>query len=260
MTQTTRSVPVTEIRRIGRGADAEALATATYTRLVELLERLEPEHWSAPTLCTGWTVDDIVGHLLGAAEGHASLRELLRQFRQGSRNADAFGGSDLDATNDLQVREHAHLTPGEKIAALRAIAPKAVRSRVRTPALLRRLPIPIPEVGAMPSGLPPRITLGHLNDVILTRDVLMHRIDIARAAGLDPALDDDGDRRVVADIVADWAQRHGQPVQLRLLGPAGGAYHQHAGGPRLELGADEFCLAVSGRAEGDGLLATHVLF
>lgn len=260
MTETTGHVAVTDIRRIDRGADAAALATSVYDRLLELLDRLAPDDWSRPTDCEGWTVDDVVGHLLGAAEGHASLREFVRQFRGGRRDSDRFGGSELDAMNDLQVREHAHLGPSEKIAALRMIAPAAVRTRTRTPGLLRRLPIPTPEVGAMPSGLPARITLGHLNDVILTRDVLMHRIDIARAAGLDDGLDDGADRRVVADIVAEWAERHGQPVRLDLTGPAGGTYQQHAGGPQLTLDAAEFCRVVSGRASGDGLLATHVLF
>lgn len=260
MTPTTGSLAVSDIRRIGRGDDAAALATSVYERLFELLDRLRPDDWARPTDCAGWDVDDIVGHLLGAAEGHASLREMGRQFLHGGRNAKAFGGSSLDAMNDLQVREHAPLTPEQKVAALRAIAPRAVRSRIRTPAPFRALPVPIPPVGDMPSGLPSRITLGHLNDVILTRDVLMHRIDIARAAGLDTDLDDGADRRLVADIVAEWAQRHGQPVVLHLTGPAGGVYHQRDGGRSLELDAAEFCRVVSGRATGEGLLATHVLF
>jgi uncharacterized protein (TIGR03083 family) len=260
MTQITRSTPVAEIPRIARGADAATLATSVYDALLALLDRLGPDDWARPTDCDGWDVDDVVGHLLGAAEGHASFREFLRQFRGGRRDADRLGGNYIDAMNDLQVREHAHLAPGDKVAALRRIAPAAVRARTRTPGLLRRVPVPIPPVGAMPSGLPPRITLGHLNDVILTRDVLMHRIDIARAADLEVGLDEGADRRVIADIVAEWAERHGQPVRLRLTGPAGGEYHQHDGGPQIELDAGEFCRVVSGRHDGDGLLATHVLF
>jgi uncharacterized protein (TIGR03083 family) len=260
MTPTTGSLAVSDIRRVGRGDDAATLATSVYERLFELFDRLRPDDWARPTDCEGWDVDDVVGHLLGAAAGHASLREMVRQFWHGGRNASAFGGSSLDAMNDLQVREHAALRPEQKVAALRRVAPEAVRSRVGTPTPLRALPIPIPAVGDMPSGLPPRITLGHLNDVILTRDVLMHRIDIARAAGLDAGLDDGSDRRLVADIVAEWAQRHGQPVVLHLTGPAGGDYHQGDGGPSLELDAAEFCRVVSGRATGEGLLATHVLF
>jgi uncharacterized protein (TIGR03083 family) len=260
VTQVTRSVPVTEIRPIGRGAEAAELATAAYDQLFGVLDRLAPDDWSRPTDCTAWDVDDVVGHLLGAAEGHASLPEGLRQLWRGMREKDAFAGNDLDAMNALQVREHAHLAPAQKLAALRSIAPKAVRARTRLPGLLRRIPVPLSDTGDMPSGLPSSITLGHLNEVVLTRDVFLHRIDIARAAGLDPDLRSDADRRIVADVVAEWATRHGQPVRLHLLGPAGGAYHQHEGGPSLELDTAEFCRVVSGRAPGEGLLATHVLF
>jgi uncharacterized protein (TIGR03083 family) len=33
--------------------------------LLELLERLAPEQWAAPTICPGWTVKDVALHLLG---------------------------------------------------------------------------------------------------------------------------------------------------------------------------------------------------
>jgi hypothetical protein len=44
-----------------------------------------------------------------------------------------------------------------------------------------------------------------------TRDAWVHRIDIARAAGLAPELTPGHDGRIVADIVAEWSRRHGQP-------------------------------------------------
>lgn len=31
----------------------------------ELIARIEPEQWNAPTPCTEWTVRDVVGHLVG---------------------------------------------------------------------------------------------------------------------------------------------------------------------------------------------------
>jgi len=43
-------------------------------------------------------------------------------------------------------------------------------------------------------------------------------------------------------------------------GPAGSAFVQGAGGPVIERGAVEFCRILSGRADGDGVLATKVLF
>ena len=49
---------------IARGPATE-LAAAEYARCAELFGRLEPEHWSAPTVNTGWDVRDTAGHMLG---------------------------------------------------------------------------------------------------------------------------------------------------------------------------------------------------
>ena len=70
---------VEQIQRISRGTDAREMALAAYGRLLELLERLEPEEWRAPTECPGWDVAAMVGHLIGAGKAGASVRENLRQ-------------------------------------------------------------------------------------------------------------------------------------------------------------------------------------
>lgn len=255
----TTTTTTTGARRIAH-ADAARLASHAYTRMLDLLTSLDVQDWSRPTDCTGWDVSDVVGHLIGGAKGHASLRELARQVRYGRAHRGEFGGSDMDAMNDLQVRDHAHLSPAERIAALEAIAPAAVRHRVRTPGPVGRLPIRIPVgVGSLPDALPRWITLRHLNDVVLTRDVLMHRIDIARAADRDPALDAT-DGEVVADVVAGWADAHGRPFSLVLDGPAGGTYRRGTGGEEIHTDPVTFCRTVAGRAEGTALLATPVLF
>ncbi len=241
--------------------DAAAVATSVYERMLALLEQLDADDWSRPTDCAAWDVADIVGHLIGAAKGHASLREMARQFRYGKGHAESFDGNEMDAMNDLQVRDHAGLSPQQRVEALRAIAPAAVRKRTTLPRLLGRIPVPIAAgVGSLPEGLAPSVPLRHLNDVILTRDVLMHRIDVARATDRDPMLDDEVDRLVVADAVAEWADNHGRPFVLRLDGPAGGSFRRGSGGPTVSSDVVEFCRAVTGRCEADGLLATPVLF
>jgi len=68
------------------------------------------------------------------------------------------------------------------------------------------------------------------------------------------------DGRVVADVVADWARRHGQSFVLRLEGPAGGSFSAGQDGPEVRLDALEFCRVLSGRGAADGLLATFVPF
>jgi hypothetical protein len=105
-----------------------------------------------------------------------------------------------------------------------------------------------------------RWRLGFLVDVCYTRDLWMHRMDIARATAREPVLTADHDGVLVADIAREWASRHGQPCSLTLTGPAGGSWQWGAGAPALELDAVEFCRILSGRAPGEGLLATAVPF
>lgn len=50
----------------------------------------------------------------------------------------------------------------------------------------------------------------------------MHRIDIARATGAPLRLSAGHDGVIVADVVGEWAGRHGQPCTLTLTGPADG--------------------------------------
>jgi hypothetical protein len=70
----------------------------------------------------------------------------------------------------------------------------------------------------------------------------------------------DHDGRIVADAVADWADRHGRPFTLHLEGAAGGEFVQGEDGEELALDAVEFCRILSERAPGEGLLAQPVPF
>lgn len=240
---------VSELRRITRDSDAREVALAAYARLIELLERLEPDEWERPTECDGWDVASMVGHVIGAGEAGASLSQNLRQLWYGKRNAARFGGNALDATNDLQVRQHAGLRPAERIAVLREVAPAAVDGRLGLPRPLRRVSVPLDGGGSTAAGMPTRLPLGHLMDVVYTRDVWLHTIDIARATSVSYEPDPRVDGRIVEDVVAEWAGRHGEPFGLVLEGPAGGRFRQGSGGVSLHLDAVEFCRILSGRAE-----------
>jgi hypothetical protein len=66
------------------------------------------------------------------------------------------------------------------------------------------------------NGVPEKWSLGYGTDVIFTRDAWMHRLDLARATGRDPVLTADHDGIIVADVVAEWARRHGRPYRLEL--------------------------------------------
>lgn len=88
----------------------------------------------------------------------------------------------------------------------------------------------------------------------------MHRIDICRATGTDPVLAPEHDGRIIADVVADWARRHGQPFSLVLEGHAGSTYVTDDGAPETRIDAVESCRIPSGRGTGEGLLAARVAF
>ncbi len=112
------------------------------------------------------------------------------------------------------------------------------------PAVVRRLKLPDPQDV---NGRTERWTNGYLIDTILTRDPWMHRMDISRATERTPELSADHDGVLVADVVAEWAERHGRPYRLHLTGPAGGDFTAGSEGPELTLDAVDFCRALSGR-------------
>jgi hypothetical protein len=113
---------------------------------------------------------------------------------------------------------------------------------------MRYLPIPFgPPVGWRP--------LKYLLDVGFTRDVWCHRIDICCATGRPMTLTADHDGRLVADIVAEWADLHCQPFDLVLEGPAGGKFSQGVSLGRVEIDAIDFMRTLSGRLPGTGVLS-----
>jgi hypothetical protein len=72
----------------------------------------------------------------------------------------------------------------------------------------------------------------------------MHRVDVAYALDRPMELSVDHDGRIVADVVAQWALRHGRPFALHLAGLAGGSFGQQTGLPEtvhISLNAAEFC-------------------
>lgn len=211
-----------------------------------------PDSWAKPTECPGWDVRAVAAHALGMVEMAASIRENNRQLNL----ARSRGGVFIDALTALQVEERAGMTPDQITARFAARAPKAARARRWAPGLVRRRTMPDrQQVG----GHDEAWTLGYLIDIILTRDPWMHRADIARATSAELVLTSDHDGVLVADVVAEWAARHGQPCTLRLTGPAGGSW-TGGGGPLIEIDTVEFCRVLSGRGHADGLLATQVPF
>lgn len=240
--------------------EAMRLQEVELGRFLDVLEDLDPDAWTTPTACPDWDVRRMALHVLGACEAAASMRENLHQMRAARAWRAAHGGPLEAGLSGVQVRERIDLTPAELVERLRAVAPVTVRKRTRMPALLRRARLrvdgPVVETWR----------LGYLVDTIYLRDLWMHRVDVTDATGRELVLTGEHDGRIVADVVTEWARRHGMPFSLTLTGPAGGAFSSDGSGApglgaeRLELDAVEFCRTLAGRREGTGLSATIVPF
>lgn len=87
-----------------------AQARAEREDLLDLLEGLAPDEWRAPSLCAGWTVHDVVAHVLSYEE--LGPRELAARFARGLFL--------VDRVNAVGLGEYAARTPAELVQLLRA--------------------------------------------------------------------------------------------------------------------------------------------
>ena len=240
---------------------AMRVAETEYQRVADVVDALRPDDWTRPTACTAWDVRQLVAHITGMAKFVSTPLEMARQMRAAqARQQD--GQALVDAQTAVQVEQRGHLGPEELRAELRRVGPRAAKARRRTPGFVRRRRLPEPQVV---NGAPETWSLGYLTDVILTRDPWMHRLDLAQATGRAPVLTADHDGAIVADVVNEWARRHGRSYRLELTGPAGGHWGFGTGGEEIVMDAADFCRVVSGRPVPDhgqpsGVLATQVPF
>lgn len=242
-------IDIGRVARITRG-EAPSLAEEEYKRLASLAAQLSPDEWTRPTECPGWTVREVIAHVAGSMAG-TSLREGARQRKLAGQRAQSSGGTFLDEMNQLHIEDRAALSDSDVARELQKRTGPAVNARRRVPGPLRRTTIP----GA--GGF----TMGELLDVILTRDVWMHRIDVCRAIECAPELTPEHDGRLIADVVREWADKHGQPFTLHLTGPGGDTFVRAGdGGDELTVDAVDFCRSLSGRDTGAGLLAIQLVF
>ena len=239
---------VTTIPRIAHD-EAMRIAAMENAKFAGLLRSFEPTDWTKPTDCALWDARALIAHVVGSATGQASPREFVRQIRKGRPLVAEIGGQFWwDGMNELQVRERAGLSTEQLVAEWDIASARALRARTRLPRLVAKLPLlnlPTP-VGRQP--------LSYLFDVGFTRDVWMHRIDLARATAKRLDVDPEHDARIVADLVAEWARTHGEPFTLTLGGPAGGQFRAGSSGEHVDMDAIEFCRILAERGHGTGIL------
>ena len=236
---------------------AMRLAAGEYTRFADALAGLAAADWDKPTDCPEWNVRQMACHTVGMAEMAAGIREGKRQQRIAGADSAAQGIPFIDALTAVQVRERADWTPGQVLEGMRSAGPRAARARRMAPFFIRRRPLPMPQDV---NGQSEMWSIGYMVDTILTRDPWMHRVDMSQATGRPLVLTAEHDGVIVANVVEEWAERHGLPYRLTLTGPAGGSWSRGSGGEVIEMDAIEFCRTLSGRGTGEGLLATEVPF
>jgi uncharacterized protein (TIGR03083 family) len=230
--------------------EAGTLAQTEISRFLALLETLKPADWGQSTMCTGWSVRDIVAHQAGAYQAMTSFKAFRRMW---SRKP-APGKDLLDTVNAVQIAERAERTPEQLIAELRDVAPTALANRRNLWPIVRMLPIvPVPPLGLR--------RVGYLTDELFLRDTWSHRVDISTAVGKPLDLTPEHDGRITALIVRDLNQRlrkqlAGRSVVYELVGPAGGSYRVgDATTPAATISLDciDFHLLASGRVSADAL-------
>ncbi|MGJ9412396.1 maleylpyruvate isomerase family mycothiol-dependent enzyme [Aeromicrobium sp. CF4.19] len=90
--------------------DTMVAAVQERAELLDLLEDLRADEWSVQSLCTGWTVRDVVAHLL-SYEGVGAADLVKRMVR---------GRGRFDRINAVSATGLEHMDPAELIERLRA--------------------------------------------------------------------------------------------------------------------------------------------
>jgi uncharacterized protein (TIGR03083 family) len=238
--------------------------------LLALLRELDAADWQRPTACTGWTVHDVVAHVIGQLESGPRPIRMTRRLLQARRHGRV---GVLNRQNSIQVRDRATMPEHQLVDELGHWGGKGVRAARRMPAWLRRrlrISLLFPEE----AKLLPENSFDYMLGVLTARDTWMHRLDIAAATGRTPTVDQH-DAHVVEQVVRDLADFwSGPPVVLDLSGPAGGRWIIGSGKPVAAVKDDAltFMRQLSGRptdqaatVEGDptaaaALLSMHIEF
>lgn len=250
---TTNTIDIAAVPAIGH-REAMDLQAEELDRSIALLKTLQTNDWEVQTECPDWDVRAMWLHVLGACESGASMREGVHQMRA-ARRLQKHSGTTLEAgLSSTQVAEREHLSPSELVDRLAAVAPRTIKARTRIPRLVRSVKM------SVDAPVVEKWSVGYLTDIIYLRDTWMHRVDTAYVLGRELELTGNHDGRLVADVVAEWARRHGRPFSLELTGPAGGLFEAEGGAEALQMSAVDFCRVLAGRGEPTGLLATIVPF
>ncbi|HEY4459708.1 MAG TPA: maleylpyruvate isomerase family mycothiol-dependent enzyme [Pseudonocardiaceae bacterium] len=191
---------------------------AEVAALNSLLAELSEDDWDRPTASAGWTVRDVVAHLVGQHVESARPWRIPGKLRQARRQFPDH--SALDAHNALHILEYGSRTADELRQLLVRFGPKAVRARRRMPAVIRRRSF----ARFFPDEHLPDLSFAYLVDVLSNRDTWMHRLEIARATER-PFATGMHDYDIVVQVLRDLAESwDGPAITLELRGAIDGRW------------------------------------
>jgi uncharacterized protein (TIGR03083 family) len=224
-------------------SDAAEAYLSVMTALADSLETLTPEQWERDTDCTGWSVRELAGHMVGAQEDARHIPTVLWRRMKGRRRYPHLAA--VDAANQIQVDDHATHTSDQLCRDYRANAAKVARRVRNFPSVLSGVPV---DPTMAPGNRPLR--LGYLFNVIYLRDAWMHGFDLARAVGL-PRTQTTADALVLEQIMGDLATAWGEGsgVELHLTGELEGTWRIGSAKVQARVQCDgvELCRSLSGR-------------
>ncbi len=172
--------------------DGMALARAEREDLLDLLGGLTPAQWRAPSLCAGWSVRDVVAHVLSYEE--LGPRQLAARFARGSFR---FG-----RVNAIGLREYADRSPAELTDLLRRhLTPTGLTAGLGGAIALTDGLIHHQDI-RRPLGLPRAVPGERLRPALRTALLAPTPLGVVRVRGV---------RLVATDL--DWASGRGPEVR-----------------------------------------------
>jgi uncharacterized protein (TIGR03083 family) len=210
----------------------------------ELLASIEGDEWQRRTVCEEWDVADIAGHLIGQAEDVNRPLSFPRRYRKAKRVYP--GVVRIDAHMMVQADEHRGTPPAELRTTFDQVWAKATRKISKEPELMRRMSMTVDGFENL------KLSLGYIHDILLARDLWMHRDDVCQALGR-PFDAGPNAAPIVAQVMYDvidgpwWGER--PAVEVELTGPGGGTYQLGRGAPvgRATVDAVGYMRTLSGR-------------
>jgi uncharacterized protein (TIGR03083 family) len=224
-------------------AHAGAVLRPEVDAMHKLLRALATSEWLLPTECAGWKVRDIVAHVIGNAEVTLDSDLMAQRISEGTtRYPELYR---LDAMNERAVDAWRDRDATELVAEFARLWQRVLEVLPEMPESAREQTFDTGYPGASP------ISLGYIVDVVLARDLWMHRVDICRASGR-AFPSHDHDRAVVEQVLRDlddsWAA---PPIVLELTGVVTGDWQIGTDGPVATVQGDtlEVMRNLSGRTD-----------